>query len=184
MARGQDEITNREDLIDSRDVIERIDYLESERESYSSQVDDMQNALDEAESDYASAESDQDVAYTGAKVDEAREALAQAKRKLAEWDASDEADELKALKELQDEAEGYSPDWRYGATLIRDSYFTDYAEELCKDIGDMPKEIPSYIVIDWEATAENLKVDYTSVEFDGVDYCNSYSRQTLGRRRP
>jgi hypothetical protein len=37
-------------------------------------------------------------------------------------------------------------------------------------IGDMPKEIPSYIVIDWDATAENIQADYTSVDFDGVTY--------------
>src|SRR6266404_4049110 len=43
-------------------------------------------------------------------------------------------------------------------------------EDFCKDIGDLPREIPAYMVIDWEATAENLKTDYTSVEFDGITY--------------
>ena len=82
----------------------------------------------------------------------------------------DDKEELLALEELQSEAEGYSDDWKYGVTLIRDSYFTEYAEELCKDIGDIPKDIPHYIEIDWEKTAANIQQDYTSVEFDGVTY--------------
>ncbi len=82
----------------------------------------------------------------------------------------DEQDELKALKTLEEEAEGYSDDWKHGSTLIRDDYFTEYAEELCKDIGDLPSEIPWYIEIDWEKTAEHIKADYTEVDFDGVSY--------------
>ena len=38
------------------------------------------------------------------------------------------------------------------------------------DIGDLPKNIPRYIEIDWDKTADNLKQDYTSVTFDGADY--------------
>lgn len=56
------------------------------------------------------------------------------------------------------------------AQLIRESYFTEAMRELVSDIGDLPKDVPGYLVIDWEATAENLKVDYTAVDFDGVTY--------------
>lgn len=45
-----------------------------------------------------------------------------------------------------------------------------WEEELCKDIGDIPRGMPSYIEIDWEKTADNLKVDYTAVDFDGETY--------------
>lgn len=78
--------------------------------------------------------------------------------------------ELAALKSLAEQAEGYAADWHHGETLIRESYFTEYAQELCEDIGDLPKDLPHYIVIDWEATADNLKFDYTEVNFDGVAY--------------
>lgn len=59
-----------------------------------------------------------------------------------------------------------------GPTLIAESYFTEYAEELCKDIGDIPDSIPSYISnhIDWDGVAGDLRSDYTSVTFDGEDY--------------
>src|SRR5262249_45105724 len=86
------------------------------------------------------------------------------------FESSEDALEYANLKALADEAEGYSPDWTYGSTLVRDSYFTTYTQELCEDIGDVPRNLPSYIEIDWEATARNIRQDYTSVEFDGVTY--------------
>lgn len=121
-------ISNTDDVIDSRDVIERIEALESERDSWEDETTDWVNANPD---DYA---------------------------------------ELVALTSLREEAGDYTPDWQYGATLIRDSYFTDYARELCEDVGDIPRNIPYYIVIDWDATARNIQQDYTSVEFDGVTY--------------
>lgn len=81
-----------------------------------------------------------------------------------------EGEELKALEDLAEEAEG-SPDWPHGETLIRDSYFEDYARELAEDTG-MVKGNEDWPLrhIDWEAAADELKGDYFSVDFDGVDY--------------
>ena len=58
--------------------------------------------------------------------------------------------------------EQWEGDW-YPITLIRDTHFADAMQELCEDIGDLPKGFPAYMVIDWEATAENLRGDYSSV---------------------
>jgi hypothetical protein len=87
----------------------------------------------------------------------------------------DEKEELGKLMALLNEVKGYGGDeqWRgdwYPVSFIRDSYFTEYAEDLVKDISDMPRDIPSYIEIDWEATARNIRQDYSSVEFDGETY--------------
>lgn len=116
--KGHKEISNSDDVIDSRDVIERINFLESDEES-----------LDE-----------------------------------------EGKTELKVLKELEEEASG-SPDWKYGETLIRDSYFEDYARELADDIGAVDSKAgwPNNC-IDWEKAAEELQQDYMSVNFDGIDY--------------
>ena len=38
------------------------------------------------------------------------------------------------------------------------------------DIGDLPKDLPAYIVIDWDKTANNIEADYTTVDYDGVEY--------------
>ena len=87
----------------------------------------------------------------------------------------DEDQEFQTLQTLLDDLKGNGGDeqWRgdwYPVTLIRDSYFVDYCEELVSDIGDLPREIPAYISIDWEETADNLRVDYSFVEYDGVEY--------------
>jgi hypothetical protein len=122
-------ISSSDDVIDSRDVIERIEELTDERD------------------DAAEAGGDE----------------------LAAWEQEYGA-ELKALESLAEEASG-SPDWQHGETLIRDSYFKQYAEEFASDIGRISGDMEWPLChIDWDAAAEDLKQDYTSVEFDGVTY--------------
>jgi hypothetical protein len=79
--------------------------------------------------------------------------------------------ELAILDALEQEASGYAADWRYGETLIRDSYFEDYARELAEDIGAIKSDAqwPNNH-IDWAAAADALKQDYTEVDYDGVSY--------------
>jgi antirestriction protein len=59
----------------------------------------------------------------------------------------------------------------YPVTLIRDSYFRDYAEELAADIGMIAVDVswPNNC-IDWDRAARELRMDYSSVEFDNVTY--------------
>lgn len=111
-------ITNSEDIIDSRDVIARIEELEFEID-----LDD------------------------------------------------DEKEELTALQDLAEEAQGYTPDWRYGAVLINEDYFEDYAQQLAEDIGAINREASwPNDHIDWEAAANTLKMDYTAVDFNGTTF--------------
>lgn len=124
---------------DIRDVMSRVEELESERDTFAAEYDDE----------------------TG----------------VAEWTAAndDDAAELAMLTELLEDVKGNGGDeqWRgdwYPVTFVRDSDFTDYARELCEDIGDVPSDMPSYLVIDWDATASNIQQDYSSVEFDGDTY--------------
>lgn len=134
------EISNFDDIIDSRDVIERIEDLES-------QITDERELL----------------------ADHPEEPNTPARQTRLDNITALQT-ELDSLLNLQSEAEGYAPDWQHGATLVRDSYFTEYAEELLKDCGDLPQNIPHYIEIDWKATARNIRIDYTEVDFDGVSY--------------
>lgn len=133
-------ISNTQDVIDSRDVIARIEELEGEQETLLCGQSHVEDLTDEQRAEFL------------------------------EWEGEYGA-ELDSLRELAKEAEGYAADWTYGEALIRDSYFEDYARELADDIGALPKE-QSWPCqhIDWEAAAEALKQDYTSVEFDGVTY--------------
>lgn len=132
------EITNSEDIIDSRDIIERIEYLEG----------------------FLVDEEDRDADTEYVKLDD----------ETFELEFS-EVEELRQLRELQSEGSDYSPDWKYGSTLIRDSYFEDYAQELAEDIGAINRESswPNNC-IDWEQAAQELQMDYTAVDFDGVTY--------------
>lgn len=93
----------------------------------------------------------------------------------SEENDEEEVKELALLRELLDDLKGYGGDekWRgawYPVSLIHENYFTEAMQQLCEDIGDMPRGFPNYMVIDWEATAKNLQVDYSSVEFDGETY--------------
>ena len=88
----------------------------------------------------------------------------------------EEYEEAKALHELLSDLKGYGGDeqWRgdwYPITLIRDSYFEDYAEELADDIGAIDRRAGWPLTcIDWKQASRELQQDYSSVEFDGVTY--------------
>jgi hypothetical protein len=59
----------------------------------------------------------------------------------------------------------------YEPTLIHEDYFTEYAQELAEDIGAIdPSASWPLTCIDWDAAADALKYDYTTVRFDGDDY--------------
>lgn len=101
---------------------------------------------------------------------------------LAEKDTDDANDEdaleFKKLGEWLKEVEGCGGDeeWRgnwYPITLIHRDYFEDYARELASDVVegyDDRNTVWPYTYIDWEAAAEALEMDYTSVSLDGEGY--------------
>jgi hypothetical protein len=134
--------TNMDDVIDSRDVIARIWELEGE-------LRDLEDAADEAAND------------TVRCAEIMADIMAEIMAEISDW-KSQNGEELTALRAFAADVDG--------EMLIRESYWPTYAQELVEDVGDLPRGIPSYIVIDWAATADNLKVDYTEVDFDGVTY--------------
>ena len=95
------------------------------------------------------------------------EKLCKAVLALAEVDEDDWRD-YKEAKRIDGECSG--GDWKYGVQLIRESYFTEFAKERVEDTGAVPRDTLKYIVIDWEATADNLKDDYSEVEIEGNTY--------------
>lgn len=91
---------------------------------------------------------------------------------IEDWEVT----ELVTLKELLSDLEGNGGDhdWRgswYPVTLIRECYFENYARELAEDIGAINRDAtwPNNC-INWEEAANELLVDYSSVEFGGVTY--------------
>ena len=81
--------------------------------------------------------------------------------------------ELRALEKLDSEGRDASEDWEYGVTLVNDSYFVEYAQELAEDIGAIGRggeaSWPMYC-IDWDKAAEELQLDYWPIEFDGQTF--------------
>lgn len=88
----------------------------------------------------------------------------------------DEIKEWEALSNLIEHANA-SPDWNYGETLIRDSYFEDYIEQLIDDCyPEVSKALSSgewpmrHLKLDIEDAAKEAKQDYFEVTFNGSTY--------------
>lgn len=82
----------------------------------------------------------------------------------------DEHEEYRALIQFREDVQDVTREWDSGETLIADDYFEVFTEEWASDLGEIPRDFPAWIVIDWAETADNLKQDYESVTLNGVDY--------------
>lgn len=136
-------VDNGDDILDSRDVIKALQDKTDDRDSA--------NVTEDTDPDV-----DRWTAQDGTVFDDS-------------WTEDDES-EYQILKAFAEEGEGLA-DWLHGEALIRDSYFETYAREMAEDIGAL-KDADHWpcTCIDWERAADELKQDYTSIEFDGVTY--------------
>ena len=132
-----------DDVLDVRDIIARVEQLESDRDELAFNIED-------------------DVA--------AGRAVTQS---IEQWEGAPEHATLLAF--LSD-IKGYGGDeeWHgnwYPVTLIRDSYFEEYARDLAEDIGAVNADAtwPNNC-IDWKQAARELQMDYTCATLDGVDF--------------
>lgn len=89
---------------------------------------------------------------------------------LEEWQSStDEGGEHKNLSSFRDEA--MSSEWKYGVVLIREDYFTEYAQQLAEEIGAINRDASWPLNhINWDAAADELKNDYSQADLDGETY--------------
>ena len=79
-------------------------------------------------------------------------------------------EELKEIEEIDDVENELGSEFEYGVTLVDVDDWEEFVEQDLEDIGYIPKDFPSWIEIDWEATANNVKVDYTEVTYQGESY--------------
>ncbi len=144
-------------ILDSRDVIARVEELEKESEAASEELKE----LEERKADGPLSE-----------ADEARcVELTTLCEKSGGFDDEDDFEEYKRLRRLCREGEQEASDWADGATLILDSYFEEYAQELADDIGAVSRDAkwPANH-IDWAAAAEELQTDYASITYGDSAY--------------
>ena len=90
------------------------------------------------------------------------------REELEDWT---DADEFADLSNFAEDGQQNFSEWNEGVTLVRDSYFEQYAQDFAEDIGALNDNAtwPNNC-IDWEKAARELQYDYTSIEFDGVSY--------------
>jgi len=156
-------INSNDDVIDSRDIIEAMENYESEVEDVEMELDSAESQLSDLEDELSELDDKKDkdqIEDLESKVEDLEAEIRDFQNQISEIN-----EELKPLQELNSEGENYASDWEHGATLINEAYFTEYAEETAKDCGAIG-ESADWIVIDWEATAENMKMDYTQIEFE------------------
>lgn len=157
-------VDNTQNILDSRDVIERLEELQMVRETYVEEIEDCENTAKDTGDE-----------RTQDEHNAADAALAEARAALVAWDAGDDGNELRALIALAEEGEN-SPDWNYGETLIREDYFTSYIEELIADCYPTSKEMNSgdwpwrHMSLDYDAAADEARADYFELDFAGVTY--------------
>jgi hypothetical protein len=167
------DISNSEDIIDSRDIIARIEELEAEIEA--EEISEDNGAEPQLDED---GNTKVETATCGTCGKSWNDALISSSTptpggRCPYEHIHDEIEELKVLHSLAEEASGYAADWSHGETLIRDSYFEDYAQQLAEDIGATNSEAAHQwplTCIDWKQAARELQMDYTSVDYDGVTY--------------
>ena len=88
---------------------------------------------------------------------------------INEW-KEDWLDAISLIGEIDVLEDAIGDEFEYGVTLIEESEFEDYVKDLLEDCGYIPKDFPSWIVIDWTETSDNVEQDYSELEFDGVTY--------------
>ena len=88
-------------------------------------------------------------------------------------------DEATSLEKVIRQGENSSADWDHGETMIHEIFFVEYTKNFIdqcyddifkmteNDDGNWPYR---HIKIDYESAAEELKQDYTCIDFDGETY--------------
>lgn len=82
---------------------------------------------------------------------------------IDQWDYL-HGDEFGNLECLNEEGKELIPGWSSGVSLIRQDHFADY---LKRKYGE---QIPVFIVVDWDATAEEMMQNFTFLFFGNTVY--------------
>lgn len=143
-------------VFDSRELIDYRDYIE----------DQLMLAWNEANEEEFPAETIADIFDTNGYeyVDDAKEAFA-----AFEEEYEEEITHYKEVSDFCEEFYGYG-DFEWGEAIIPESEFTDYCKELVMECGYISGDLPTWVEIDWEATADNMRADYMEADFEGETY--------------
>lgn len=151
-------------IIATRDLYKRQQELQDELDTLLDEIADLKDLKEELDDQYAEEENQKYIDDLTARLEECIEEIEAVEQALAEWqeENQEELDELNTL-------ENQIGEWRYGAALIPEDDFTEYVQDMAEDVGAVG-ESSSWIVIDWEATADGVKMDYSTCEYQGETY--------------
>ena len=145
-------------VFDSRDLIDYKEYLENEvLEAYIEFAENHNEHKDEDVQELIIPDSLEEAEY----LDEEAFTIG-CNELIQEWEA---------IKSFVEELEGYG-DFRHGETIISKNYFEEYCKDFVKDCDYISKDTPLLIQnnIDWAGIADDMKQDYMTATYEGVDY--------------
>ena len=153
--------------LDSRDIQEEIDNIEGLKNDYESDLESLNDELNHLQNELYGIENEDDCAD---KQEDKLEEIADKENEIqdCEFEYNRYSEELVELELLKVEIGRNSYEgFEYGIQLIHENDIDDYLHELLIDCGYIPKDLPSWIEIDWQATYDNMKEDYNEVELNG-----------------
>jgi hypothetical protein len=143
--------------LDTRELVERKEELEKFRDA----LQEAEEALQTFDEEHANVKLDEE-------EEGEREDLETAVDSAKDDFGDSEEDELKEIEDIENTVS----DFNHGETLIPEDDFEDYARELAEDLCGREVRDANwpFSCIDWEQAAEELKVDYISITYQGTDY--------------
>lgn len=143
--------------LDTRDLNKRLDELTEKQDNIAAAKEE----LEELKEELASAGDEE--------KEELEEKIIDKESDIESLESDFDKDEQEELAELEN-LESEISEWRHGETLIHEDNWINYVKEILEDYGDTPMNLPWYVVINWEETAETLKSDYSEIEYQGSTY--------------
>lgn len=163
-------ISNTDNIIDSRDVIERLKELEGYEQEALDRAAEIRAEISKVKAKDGEPEADD---FDCIESLEADIWTAEGGEEYGTTDdfTEDEYAELQSLKALDSNGRDATSEWVDGTALVHEDHFRQFAEQEAEDLG-MVNDTNSwpYRHIDWEAAADELKSDYTTVEFGDSTY--------------
>ena len=159
--------------IDSHNIQEEIDNIEGLKNDFELDLESLNEELNNLESDLYDIENAEDYEGKQNDIDDKLEEISTKELEIqeCEFEYNRYSEELVELEELKEEVSNNSDEgFEYGIQLIHENEIDDYLHEILVECGYIPKDLPSWIEIDWQATYDNMKQDYSELELNGSTF--------------
>ena len=156
--------------LDSRDIQKEIDNIEGLKNDYELDLESLNDELYDLQNELYDIENEEDYTDKQNDIDNKLEEIADKENEIqeCEFEYDRYSEEFAELEDLKEEISNNSDEgFEYGIQLIHENYIDDFLDGLLEDCGYLPKDLPHWIKIDWQATYDNMKEDYNEIELNG-----------------